>query len=102
MIPNGTMDAPNSIATRQPHSCNCRSLSHAASEATGPIAACDGVNASPTIATPMSVNENTIAGLRRIRSPMPPITIAPIGRVRKPAPRVARVASRAADGLSPG
>ena len=70
--------------------------------AAAPIIAYDGVNARPVIATPISANENTIAGLRPILSPMPPITIAPIGRVRKPAPNVASVASNAAERLPPG
>ena len=70
--------------------------------AAGPISAYEGVNARPTIAAPISVNEKTIAGLRPMRSPMPPITMAPIGRVRKPAPKVASVASRAAEGLPLG
>ena len=37
-----------------------------------------------------------------MRSPIPPITIAPIGRVRNPAPKVASVASRAVEGLPVG
>lgn len=60
-----------------------------------PMAPYDGVNASPTIANPMSENDTSIAGLRPMRSPMLPITMAPIGRVRKPAPKVASVASNA-------
>ncbi len=70
--------------------------------AAGPIIAYEGVRASPTIANPINVKEKIIAGLRPMRSPMPPITIAPIGRVRNPAPKVASVASSAAEELPDG
>ena len=41
-----------------------------------PIHAYEGVNASPIVATPISANDNSIAGLRPSRSPMRPITMA--------------------------
>ena len=46
------------------------------------------------MATPINPKENSIAGLRPARSPNPPITSPPSGRVKKPTPNVASVSSR--------
>ena len=51
---------------------------------------------------PISEKDIIIAGLRPMRSPIGPMIIAPIGRVRNPAPKVASESSRLDDGLAPG
>ena len=45
-------------------------------------------------ARPSSAKDSIIAGLRPTRSPIDPMTMAPMGRVRKPTPNVASDASR--------
>jgi hypothetical protein len=67
-----------------------------------PIVARDGVTASPMIAMPIIQKETIIAGLRPCRSPILPITRAPIGRVTNPAPKVASEANRLVDGSFEG
>ena len=43
---------------------------------------------------PISPKQNSMAGLRPMRSPSGPITTPPSGRVTKPTPKMARVCSR--------
>jgi hypothetical protein len=59
-----------------------------------PIVAYGGISGKPTTPTPISTNDRSIAGLRPTRSPKRPITRAPSGRVKKPAPKVASDANR--------
>jgi len=62
----------------------------------------EGVNAIPTMAMPMSQNVNNIAGLLPVRSAIRPMTYAPRGRVKNPAPKVANDISRLESGLCAG
>ncbi len=62
----------------------------------------EGVSASPVMATPIRVNDRSMAGLRPRRSPSRPITAAPTGRIRKPAPKVASEARRLEVALADG
>ncbi len=72
------------------------------SGAATPMAAYDGTSGSPTTAMPMSQKDSSMAGLRPARSAYRPMTSAPSGRVRKPAPKVASEASRLVPGVSDG
>jgi hypothetical protein len=56
----------------------------------------------PVMPMPSNVKVSSIAGLRPMRSPMRPIKNAPIGRIRKPTPNVAREAKRLIEGSSDG
>ena len=62
----------------------------------------DGVRARPRMETPISPKLNIMAGRRPCLSAHRPITTAPIGRSRKPTPKVTSVRIRLRNGVRPG
>ena len=67
-----------------------------------PMAAKEGMAAIPSMPAPIRPKESSIAGFRPTRSAIRPITSAPSGRVRNPAPKVASVARRLVAGSCEG
>ena len=85
------MAGPTSPPSAKP--CSKRKIT-TSTGAAQPMFSKDGVSTIPRIEKPISPKQNSIAGLRPMRSPKGPITMPPSGRVRNPTPKTNRVCSR--------